>query len=80
MVASVRNGKTDRELLEIWDRSLKDDDILPDLTSPKYGLTREEEKRATKLAQAAGRSRMKEIGHERGKRIAEDRKYMSGKY
>ena len=71
MSAKVKNGKSDAELLRVYDEANKGYDLFPDLT--KYGLSKEEEIRAVKLAQQRNRKNIHEIGHERGKRIAEDR-------
>lgn len=68
--------KPDAELLRIYDKANSGSDLFPNLT--KYGLTKEEEKRAIDLARVRDRNRLKEIGHERGKRIAEDEKARHG--
>ena len=71
------NGKSDAELLRVYDKANKGYDLFPDLT--KYGLSKEEEKRAIQLAQQRNRKNIHEIGHERAKRIADDRDARRGK-
>ena len=77
MTAKVKNGKSDAELLRVYDEANKGYDLFPDLT--KYGLSKEEEMRAAKLAQQRDRKNIHEIGHARAKRIAEDRDARRGK-
>ena len=75
--AKAKNGKSDAELLRVYDKANKGYDLFPDLT--KYGLSKEEEKRAIQLAQQRDRKNIHEIGHERAKRIADDRDARRGK-
>lgn len=75
--ATTKNGKSDAELLRVYDKANKGYDLFPDLT--KYGLSKEEEKRAIQLAQQRDRKNIHEIGHERAKRIADDRDARRGK-
>lgn len=76
---AVKNARSDAELLRIYEKAEREDsDIFFDLTKPKYGLTREENNRAIQLARTRDKNRLKEIGHDRGKRIAEDRKARRG--
>jgi len=64
------NGKSDAELLRIYDKANSGYDLFPDLT--QHGLTKEEARRALQLAQQRNRRNLKEIGYERARRIAED--------
>ena len=79
--ATANNMRSDAELLRIYEKAEREEsDLFFDLTKPKYGLTKQEEKRAIQLAVMRDRKNLKDIGHERAKRIAERRDYLRGKY
>lgn len=76
---SARNMKTDAELREIWKKSQSDPDILPNFQSPKYGLSKDEEKRMLKIAGVDTARFMHKMGQDRAKQIAADRDALRGK-
>jgi len=76
--ATVKNV-SDAELLRIYDKANSGYDLFPDLTKPPYNLSKDEERRALQLAQQRNKQGFKEIGHDRARRIAEDRDARRGK-
>jgi len=70
---------SDAELLRIYDKANSGYDLFPDLTKPPYNLSKDEERRALQLAQQRNKQGFKEIGHDRARRIAEDRDARRGK-
>jgi len=70
---------SDAELLRIYDKAISGYDLFPDLTKPPYNLSKDEARRALQLAQQRNKQGFKEIGHDRARRIAEDRDARRGK-
>lgn len=79
MKAATAKNMSDAELLKVWERAERESsDILFDLTKPPYNLTKEEAKRASQLKKQKSVNHMQDIGHDRAKRIAEDRRALKG--